>query len=86
LGFRITPSFDAAVGPPFIQVSGLASVGNPIPARAIHGQSSFEFNDSLSWIRGRHQWKLGASIDAIKLIAHKALPERVSLSSSVSDE
>jgi hypothetical protein len=30
LGFQITPSFDAAVGPPLIQVSGRASVDNPI--------------------------------------------------------
>jgi len=60
LGFRITPSFDAAVGPPFIQVSGLASVGNPITGPRNTRQSSFEFNDSLSWIRGRHQWKIGA--------------------------
>ena len=60
LGFNITPTFDQAIGPPFIQVSGLASVGNPISGPRLTVQNSYEFNDSLAWIRGRHQWKLGA--------------------------
>jgi hypothetical protein len=60
LGFNITPTFDQAIGPPFIQVSGLASVGNPITGPRLTVQNSYEFNDSLAWIRGRHQWKLGA--------------------------
>ncbi|MEW5978640.1 MAG: carboxypeptidase regulatory-like domain-containing protein [Acidobacteriota bacterium] len=59
LGFQITPSFRQAVGPPFIQVSGLASVGNPITGPRLTRQNSYEFGESLSWIRGRHQLKMG---------------------------
>ena len=73
LGFRITPSFDAAVGPPFIQVSGLASVGNPITGPRNTQQNSYEFNDSLSWIRGRHQWKLGAEYRRTQIDAQQGI-------------
>ena len=59
LGFNITPTFDEAVGPPFIQVSGIASVGNPITGPRLTVQNSYEANDSLSWIHGRHQLKIG---------------------------
>ena len=30
LGFQYTPSLEAAVGPPSIQVSGYTTIGNPI--------------------------------------------------------
>jgi hypothetical protein len=59
LGFNITPTFDEAVGPPFVQVSGIASVGNPITGPRLTVQNSYEVNDSVSWIRGRHQLKIG---------------------------
>jgi outer membrane receptor protein involved in Fe transport len=59
LGFQITPSFDQAAGPPFIQVSGIASVGNPITGPRITLQNSYEVSDSLIWIHGRHQLKVG---------------------------
>ena len=60
LGFNIKPTFDEAIGPPFIQVSGIASVGNPITGPRLTVQNSYEANDSLSWIHGRHQFKIGA--------------------------
>ena len=60
LGFNIQPTFDEAVGPPFIQVSGIASVGNPITGPRLTVQNSYEANDTLSWVHGRHQFKIGA--------------------------
>ncbi len=59
LGFNITPSFEAAAGPPFIITTGLASVGNPITGPRNTIQNSYEFNDSVSWLRGRHSFKFG---------------------------
>lgn len=59
LGFNITPSFEPAAGPPFIITSGIASVGNPITGPRNTLQNSHEFNDSISWIHGRHSLKFG---------------------------
>src|SRR5262245_9002341 len=57
LGFNIKPTFDEAIGPPFIQISGIASVGNPITGPRLTVQNSYEASDSLSWIRGHHNLK-----------------------------
>lgn len=73
LGFRITPTVDAAVGPPFIQVSGLASVGNPITGPRNTLQNSYEFNNTFSWIRGRHQWKLGTEYRRNRIDAQQGI-------------
>jgi hypothetical protein len=59
LGFNITPSFEEAAGPPFIITSGIASVGNPITGPRNTVQNSYEINNSLSWIHGRHSLKFG---------------------------
>jgi len=59
LGFQYQPSLDAAIGPPFIQVSGFASIGDPITGPRNTFDSTLDFNGSLTWIRGRHQFKFG---------------------------
>ncbi len=59
LGFQYQPSLDAAIGPPFIQVSGFASIGDPITGPRNTYDSNLDFSGSLTWIRGRHQWKFG---------------------------
>ncbi len=59
LGFQYTPSLAAAIGPPFIQVGGYASVGDPITGPRDTYQNSFDFSGSLTWVRGHHQWKFG---------------------------
>jgi hypothetical protein len=60
LGFEYSPSLEAAIGPPFIQVGGYASVGDPITGPRNTYQNSFDFSGSLTWVRGRHQMKFGA--------------------------
>ena len=59
LGFSYQPSLDVAIGPPFIQVAGFASVGDPITGPRNTYQNTFDLNGSLSWIRGRHEMKFG---------------------------
>jgi hypothetical protein len=59
LGFEYTPTLPSAAGPPFIQVGGYASVGDPITGPRNTYQNTFDFSGSLSWIHGRHELKFG---------------------------
>ncbi len=59
LGFQYQPTLAQAAGPPFIQVAGYASVGDPITGPRNTYQNTFDFSGSLSWIRGRHEMKFG---------------------------
>jgi hypothetical protein len=59
LGFQYEPTLPAAAGPPFIQVSGYSSVGNPITGPRNTYQNTFDISGSLSWIHGRHELKFG---------------------------
>lgn len=59
LGFQYSPSLDSAVGPPFVQISGYASVGDPITGPRNTYENAFDYSGSLTWIYGRHEMKFG---------------------------
>jgi hypothetical protein len=59
LGFAYNSTLAAAQGPPFLIVSGYASVGDPITGPRNTAQNTWEFYDSLSHTRGRHSIKAG---------------------------
>ncbi|MGH9454620.1 MAG: TonB-dependent receptor domain-containing protein, partial [Terriglobia bacterium] len=59
LGFQYQPTLGLAAGPPFINVTGYASVGDPITGPRDTYQNSFDFSGSLTWIHGRHELKFG---------------------------
>jgi outer membrane receptor protein involved in Fe transport len=59
LGFQYEPTLPSAAGPPFIQVAGYASVGDPITGPRNTYQNTFDYSGSLSWIRGPHEMKFG---------------------------
>jgi len=59
LGFEYAPTLPSAAGPPFIQVGGYASVGDPITGPRNTFQNTFDLSGSLSWIHGRHELKFG---------------------------
>jgi outer membrane receptor protein involved in Fe transport len=59
LGFQYDPTLASASGPPFIQVGGYASVGDPITGPRNTFQNTFDLSGSLSWIHGRHELKFG---------------------------
>jgi hypothetical protein len=59
LGFQYSPTLPSAAGPPFIQVGGYASVGDPITGPRNTFQNTFDLSGSLSWIRGRHELRFG---------------------------
>ncbi|MGH9740408.1 MAG: TonB-dependent receptor domain-containing protein [Candidatus Acidiferrales bacterium] len=59
LGFQYDPTLAVAAGPPFIQVAGYASVGDPITGPRYTYQNTFDLSGSLSWVVGRHELKFG---------------------------
>jgi hypothetical protein len=59
LGFQYSPTLPLAAGPPFIQIGGYASVGDPITGPRNTYQNTFDLSGSLSWIRGRHEFRFG---------------------------
>jgi hypothetical protein len=59
LGFQYAPTLPSADGPPFIQIGGYASVGDPITGPRNTFQNTFDLSGSLSWIHGRHELKFG---------------------------
>jgi hypothetical protein len=59
LGFAYEPTLAEAAGPPFIQVGGYASVGDPITGPRNTIQNTFDVSGSLNWVRGRHELKFG---------------------------
>jgi len=59
LGFQYAPTLPSAAGPPFIQVGGYATVGDPITGPRNTFQNTFDLSGSLSWIHGRHDLKFG---------------------------
>ena len=58
-GFQYAPTLPSAAGPPFIQVGGYASVGDPITGPRNPYQNTFDVSGSLSWVHGRHEFKFG---------------------------
>ena len=64
LGFSYTPSSIVAVGPPFIQVNGYTTVGDPITGPRNRYENAFDYSGSLSWVHGRHELKFGGRIPA----------------------
>jgi len=59
LGFQYTPSLAIAAGPPFIQVNGYSTVGDPITGPRNTYENVFDYSGSLSWVRGKHEFKFG---------------------------
>src|SRR5258708_40376485 len=59
LGFGYQPSLDVATGPPFIQVNGYTTIGDPITGPRNTYENAFDYSGSLSWVRGRHRFKFG---------------------------
>lgn len=59
LGFQYTPSLDIAVGPPFIQVNGYSTVGDPITGPRNTFENVFDYSGAITWVRGKHELKFG---------------------------
>jgi hypothetical protein len=68
-GFQYSPSLEGAVGPPFIQVNGYTTVGDPITGPRNTYENAYDYSGSLSWIRGRHDLKFGGGYQHLNVNA-----------------
>src|SRR6202008_2990330 len=59
LGFKYTPSLDVAAGPPFVQINGYTTVGDPITGPRKTYENDYDLSRSLNWVRGKHELKFG---------------------------
>ena len=63
LGFSITP--DSASGPPIIEINANAlTTGFTFLGPSTLENNTFDLLDTVSWIRGRHFWKMGGGVSA----------------------
>jgi TonB dependent receptor len=69
LGFQYTPSLEAAVGPPSIQVAGYTTIGNPITGPRNTFENAFDYSGALSWVHGRHELKFGGGYQRLQVNA-----------------
>jgi hypothetical protein len=67
LGFQYSPTYTPQAGPPFVEVGGYASVGNPITGPGNDYQNTYSLTDALAWVRGRHEIKLGGEFQRDQL-------------------
>ncbi len=69
LGFGYSPSLTMAAGPPFIQVNGYTSVGDPITGPRDTYENAFDYSGALSWVRGAHDLKFGGGYQHLQVNA-----------------
>jgi hypothetical protein len=67
VGFQYAPTLASQVGLPFVEVGGYASIGNPITGPALDHQNTFSLTDSVAWVRGKHEFKLGGEFQRDQL-------------------
>ncbi len=67
LGFQYSPTLAMQSGPPFIEVGGYASVGDPITGPSDDVQNTYSFTDSVEWTHGQHDAKFGGEIQRDQL-------------------
>ncbi len=73
LGFGYPSSNAAGQGPPFFNVVGYSPVGGAITGPRNSVQNSYEAQEGLSWIRGRHATKFGAEFLRTQLNMFQAI-------------
>ncbi len=69
LGFQYQPSLDIAIGPPFLQVRGYTTVGDPITGPRDSYENAYDYSGSLSWVRGKHELKFGGGFQHLHVNA-----------------
>ncbi len=67
LGFGYSSSLDVATGPPFIQVNGYTTVGDPITGPRDTYENAYDYSGSLSWVHGRHELKFGGGYEHLNV-------------------
>jgi hypothetical protein len=69
LGFQYSSSLPIATGPPFIQVNGYTTVGDPITGPRDTYENASDYSGSLNWVRGQHDLKFGGGYEHLNVNA-----------------
>ena len=65
LGFsQIVPDDPANAGPPWLIINGYSSVGNTIQGPQARYDNTWQYADTMSWIKGKHAVKFGGDYRA----------------------
>ncbi len=65
LGFKeVIPDDPANSGPPWIIISGYSSFGNTIQGPQTRADNTWQYADTLSWVKGSHAFKFGGDFRA----------------------
>ena len=65
LGFTgITPDDAANAGPPYISITGYSTIGNTVQGPQARFDNTWQYADTLSWIKGKHAFKFGGDFRA----------------------
>jgi Carboxypeptidase regulatory-like domain len=67
LGFNFDPSLNVAIGPPFIQVNGYTTIGDPITGPRNTFENALDYSGSVSWVHGRHDLKFGGGYQHLQV-------------------
>ncbi len=67
LGFGYDSSLPIATGPPFMQVNGYTTVGDPITGPRNTYENAFDYSGSLSWVHGKHDLKFGGGYQHLQV-------------------
>jgi len=60
----VVPDDPAAAGPPSIRINGISEFGNTIQGPQSRFDTTYQYSDTLSWIKGKHAWKFGGDYRA----------------------
>jgi len=60
----VVPDDPAAAGPPSIRINGISEFGNTIQGPRSRFDTTYQYSDTLSWIKGKHAWKFGGDYRA----------------------
>ncbi|MFZ5928415.1 MAG: TonB-dependent receptor [Acidobacteriota bacterium] len=58
-GWRYTPTEPSALGLPIVSISGLFSIGDAAQSWTRLARNTYQAQDNLTWLRGRHAFKMG---------------------------
>jgi hypothetical protein len=65
IGFAgVIPDDPVSQGPPSIRINGLSEFGNTIQGPQARFDTTWQYADTLSWIKGKHAWKFGVDYKA----------------------